>query len=128
MNSSLITILSIPSNLVLDKQKSSSIVRDFILLNQLNILPLKLMKSQTGNIHDIAIELNRANVFLFTIRNYFNSHVLRTIYHAIYDLSRIAILHKKSWRIMNFQTRERLSLKSIIQTEPYWETSVQKNL
>ena len=79
MNCSLITILSIPSNLVLDKEKSSSIVRRSTLLNQLNFLPLKLMKSQTGNIRDIAIELNRANVLLFTIRNYFNSHILRTI-------------------------------------------------
>ena len=37
------------------------------------------------HIHDIAIKLNRANALLFTIRNYGNKHVLRTIYFAIFD-------------------------------------------
>ena len=106
MNSSLITILSIASNLVLDKQKSSSIVRGSSILNQLNIFPLKLMKSQTGNsMHDIAIELNRNNVLLFTIRNSFDNHILRTLHQAIYDLSRIVILHKEALGILNFQSR-----------------------
>lgn len=106
MNSSLITILSIASNLVLDKQKSSSIVRGSSILNQLNIFPLKLMKSQTGNsMHDIAIELNRNNVLLFTIRNSFDNYILRTLHQAIYDLSRIVILHKEALGILNFQSR-----------------------
>ena len=31
------------------------------------------------HIHDIAIKLNRANALLFTIRNYVNKHILRTL-------------------------------------------------
>ena len=31
------------------------------------------------HIHDITIKLNRANAILFTIRNYVNKHILRTI-------------------------------------------------
>ena len=37
------------------------------------------------HIHDIAIKLNRANALLFTIRNYVNRYILRTIYFAIFD-------------------------------------------
>ena len=37
------------------------------------------------HIHDIAVNLNRANALLFTIRNYVNKHILRTIYFAIFD-------------------------------------------
>ena len=74
------------------------------------------------HIHDIAVKLNRANALLFTIRNYVNKHILRTIYFAIFDshinyanliwgqnlhaLSRIIILQKKALRIMNFQFRD----------------------
>ena len=64
------------------------------------------MKSQTGNsMHDISIELNRNNVLLFTIRNSFDNHTLRTIHESIYDLSRIVILHKEALGIFNFQSR-----------------------
>ena len=74
------------------------------------------------HIHDIAIKLNRANALLFTIRNYVNKHILRTIYFAIFDshinytnliwgqnlhaVNRIVILQKKALRIMNFQSRD----------------------
>ena len=70
------------------------------------------------HIHDIAIKLNRANALLFTIRNYVNKHILRTIYSAIFDshinyanliweqnlhaVNRIVILKEKALRIMNF--------------------------
>ena len=37
------------------------------------------------HINDIAIKLNRANALLFTIRNYVNKYILRTIYFAIFD-------------------------------------------
>ena len=37
------------------------------------------------HIHDITIKLNRANALSFTIRNYVNKHILRTIYFAIFD-------------------------------------------
>ena len=37
------------------------------------------------HIHGIAIKLNSANALLFTIRNYINKHILRTIYFAIFD-------------------------------------------
>ena len=73
------------------------------------------------HIHDITIKLNRANALLFTIRNYGNKHILKTIYFAIIDahmnyvnliwgqnlyaLSRIIILQKKALRISNFQSR-----------------------
>ena len=64
------------------------------------------------HIHDIAIKLNRANSLLYTIRNYVNKHILRTIYFSIFDfhinyanliwrqnlhaVSRIVILQKKA--------------------------------
>ena len=37
------------------------------------------------HIHDIAIKLNRANPLLFTIINYVNKRILRTIYFPIFD-------------------------------------------
>ena len=37
------------------------------------------------HIHDIAIKLNRANALLFTIINYVNKRILRTIYFPIFD-------------------------------------------
>ena len=37
------------------------------------------------HIHDITIRLNRANALLFTIRNYVNKHILRTIYFTTFD-------------------------------------------
>ena len=37
------------------------------------------------HIHDIAIKINRANSLLYTIRNYVNKHILRTIYFSIFD-------------------------------------------
>ena len=74
------------------------------------------------HIHDIALKLNRANSLLFTIRNYVNKHILRTIYFAIFDshinyanlmwgqnlhaVNRTVILQKKDLRIMNFQFRD----------------------
>ena len=74
------------------------------------------------HIYDIAIKLNRANALLYTIRNFVNRHILRTIYSAIFDthlnygnliwgqnlnaVSRIVILQKKALRIMNFQSRD----------------------
>ena len=74
------------------------------------------------HIHVNAIKLNRANTLLFTIRNYVNKHILRTIYFTIFDshinyadliwgqnlhaVNRIVILQKKALRIMNFQSRD----------------------
>ena len=73
------------------------------------------------HIHDIAIKLNRVNALLYTIRNFVNTHILRTIYFAIFDahlnygnliwgqnlnaVSRI-VLQKKALRIMNFHSRD----------------------
>ena len=37
------------------------------------------------HIHDLAIKLNRANALLYTIRNFVNKHILRTIYFTIFD-------------------------------------------
>ena len=72
-------------------------------------------------IHDIAIKLNRAMSLLYTIRNYVNKHILRTIYFFIFDshinyanliwgqnlhaVRRLVILQKKALRIMNFHSR-----------------------
>ena len=36
------------------------------------------------HIHDLAAKLNRANAFLFKIRNYVNQKLLRSIYFAIF--------------------------------------------
>ena len=74
------------------------------------------------HIHDIAIKLNRANALLYTIINFVNRHILRTIYFAIFDthlnyanliwgqnlnaVSRIVILQKKALIVMNFQSRD----------------------
>ena len=74
------------------------------------------------HIHDIAIKLNRANSLLYTVRNYVNKHILRTIYFSIlyshinyanlilgqnlHAVIRIVILQKKALRIMNFQSRD----------------------
>ena len=74
------------------------------------------------NIHDIAININRANALLYTSRNFVNRDILRTIYFAMFDthlnhanliwdqnlnaVSRIVILQKKALRIMNFQSRD----------------------
>ena len=70
------------------------------------------------HIYEIAIKLNRANGLLYTIRNFVNRHILRTIYFAIFDthlnyvnliwgqnlnaVSRTGILQKKALRIKNF--------------------------
>ena len=71
----------------------------------------------------MAIKLNRVNALLFTIRNYVNKRILRTIDFAMFDspinyanltwgqnlnaMSRIVILQKKVlMRIMNFQSRD----------------------
>ena len=74
------------------------------------------------HIHDIAIKLNRANALLYTIRNFVNRHILRTIYFAIFDthlnygnliwgqnlnaVSRIVVLQNKALRIRNFHSRD----------------------
>ena len=74
------------------------------------------------NIHDTAIKLSSANALLYTIRNFVNRHILRTIYFAIFDahlnyanliwaqnlyaVSRIVILQEKALKIMNFQSRD----------------------
>ena len=96
-----------------------------IKLNRKRIYPSKSVKyigvkidenlNRKQHIHDIAIKLNRANSLLFTIRNYVNKHILRTIYFVIFDshinydnliwgqnlhaVSRIVILQKKALRI-----------------------------
>ena len=87
-------------------------------------LGIKIDESLNWKQHilDIAIKLNRANSFLYTIRNFVNRHILRTIYFAIFDthlnyanliwgqnlnaVSRIVILQKKALIIMNFQSRD----------------------
>ena len=77
------------------------------------------------HIHDITIKLNRSKALLFTIKNYVNKHILRTIYFAIFEshinhanliwgqnlhaLNRIIILQKKALGIMNFQSRDSYS-------------------
>ena len=74
------------------------------------------------HVHYTAIKLNRANFLLYTIRNYVNKHILRTIYFSIFDshinnanlvwgqnlhaVSRIVILQKKALIIMNFQSKD----------------------
>ena len=68
------------------------------------------------------MKLNRTNDLLYTIRNFVDRHILRTIYFAIFGthlnyanliwgqnlnvVSRIVILQKKALRIMNFQSRD----------------------
>ena len=66
-----------------------------IKLNRKRLYPSKSLKylgikigknlNWKQHIHDIAVKLNRANALLFTIRNYVNKHILRTIYFAIFD-------------------------------------------
>ena len=74
------------------------------------------------HIYDTAIKPNRANALLFTIRNYVNKHILRTIYFTVFGshinyvnliwgqslnaVSRIVILQKKVLIIMNLQFRD----------------------
>ena len=69
---------------------------------------------------NITIKLNRTNTLLFTMRNYVNKHILRTIYFGIFNshinyanliweqnllvVSRIVILQRKALRIINFQS------------------------
>ena len=112
------------------RKKVDSLIK--IKLNRNRLYPSKSVKclgikidenlNWKQHIHDIAVKLNRANALLFTIRNYVNKHILRTIYFAIFDshinyanliwgqnlhaLSRIIILQKKALRIMNFQSRD----------------------
>ena len=85
-------------------------------------LGIKIDENLDWRQHDIAIKLNRANVLLYTIRNFVNKHILRTIYFAIFDtdinytnliwgqnlnaVSRVVFLQKKVLRIMNFQSRD----------------------
>ena len=73
------------------------------------------------HIHDIAIKLNRANALLYTIRNFVNRHILRTIYFVIFEThlnyanliwdqnlnteSRIVIRQWKALRIINLESR-----------------------
>ena len=56
-------------------------------LNQVNNLGIKTDENSSWkqHIHHIAMKLNRSNALLFTIRNYVNKHILRTIYFAIFD-------------------------------------------
>ena len=66
-----------------------------IKLNRKRLYPFKSVKylgikidenlNWKQHIHDIAIKLNRANSLLYTIRNYVNKHILRTIYFSIFD-------------------------------------------
>ena len=75
-------------------------------------LGIKIDKNLNWKKHiHIPIKLNRANALLYTIRNFINKHIRRTIYFAIFDIhimSRIVILQKKVLRIMNFQSLETL--------------------
>ena len=69
------------------KLRSNLVVDDFIPQILLNILTLELMKIWTGNnwkhVSDIAIKLNRANAFLFKIRNFVNINTLKTIMYSL---------------------------------------------
>ena len=67
-----------------------------IKLSRKRLYPSKLVKylgikiDETLNwkqhIHDIGIKLNnKAKALLYTIRNFVNKHILRTIYFAIFD-------------------------------------------
>ena len=126
---------------ILKHQKKKLDIPIKIKLNRKRLYPSKSVKylaikidenlNWKQHIHDIAIKLNRANSLLYTIRNYINKHILRTIYFSIFDshinyanliwgqnlhaVSRIIILQKKVLRIMNFQSRDshsRLPFKS----------------
>ena len=103
-----------------------------IKLSRKRLYPSKLVKylgikidenlNWKQHIREIAIKLNRANALSYTIRNFVNRHILRTIYFAIFDthlnygslmwgqnlnvVSRIIIVQKKALRIMNFQSRD----------------------
>ena len=75
--------------------------------------------SWKSHIDYLSVKLNRANVLLFKIRNFFNSPILRTIYFAIFEshlnycclvwsqncnaIKRLVILQEKPFRIINFQ-------------------------
>ena len=70
--------------------------------------------------HHIGIKLNRANALLYTIINFVNRHILRTIYFVIFDThlnyanliwgqnlnaaSKIVILQKKALIIFSLET------------------------
>ena len=112
------------------RKKLDSLIK--IKLNRKRLYPSKSIKylgikideslNWKQQIHNIAIKLNRANALLYTIRNFVNRHILRTIYFAIFDthlnyanliwgqnlnaVSRIVILQKKALIVMNFQSRD----------------------
>ena len=75
------------------KKKLDSPIK--IKLNRKRLYPSKSAKylgfkidenlSWKQHINDIAIKLNRANSLLYTIRNYVNKLILRTIYFSIFD-------------------------------------------
>ena len=101
-----------------------------IKLSRKRLCPSKLVKdlrikidenlNWKQNIHDVAMKLNRANALLYTIKNFVNRDILRTIYFPIFDThlnyanliwgqnlnaaSRIVILQKKALRIFSLET------------------------
>ena len=108
------------------KKKLDSPIKNSLSSQRLN--PSKLVKylgvktdenlNWKQHIHNTDIKLNRANTLIYTIRNFVNKHILRTISFATFDthinyanliwgqnlnsVSRIVILQKKALRILNF--------------------------
>ena len=73
------------------------------------------------HVNDLSVKLNRANAFLFKMRNYVSCKILTSIYFAVLNsylsycclvwyqncstIQRIVILQKKAIRIINFKPR-----------------------
>ena len=86
-------------------------------------LGIKIGERLTWNEHinDIAIKLNRANALLYKVREFVNTMVLKSIYHAIFDsnlnyantvwdqkkkaLNCLFLLQKRALRIISFECR-----------------------
>ena len=77
-----------------------------------NNLGIKNDESLTWNEHinDIAIKLNRANALLYKVREFVNTMVLKSIYHAIFDsnlnYANTVWDQKKSTKLLIFITEE----------------------
>ena len=75
-------------------------------------LGIKIGERLTWNEHinDIAIKLNRANALLYKVREFVNTMVLKSIYHAIFDsnlnYANTVWDQKKSTKLLIFITEE----------------------
>ena len=96
LNANKISLNIRKTELVIFKQKRKTLDHEIkIKLNRKRLYPTTSVKyvevridenlNWHHHINDPAAKLNRANAFLFKIRNYVNQKVLRSIYFAIFD-------------------------------------------